>query len=107
MHLLDLLMDDMWSQYPVRSHPISVDGDLFGQIEDEGHGECVISSRELYQRLPILRPNIGGVHKGEFSRFQALRHDEMKDFERTLRRRQVVLVIRDQRPTKIRRNNLG
>src|SRR6266852_2003595 len=106
MQLLRLLANHMWPKISIRPAAIALLTKLFRQIEDDCNRDTVVLPGEFDNRLTRLGLDIRRIDHHEFSRRQTLPGNEVQNLESILRRRLVILVIRNQPAAEIRRQNL-
>src|ERR1700719_3225195 len=106
MQLLRLLANNMRPKISIGSAAIALLTKLFRQIEDDCYRDTVVLPGEFHNRLTRLGLDIRRIDHDEFSRCQTLPGNEVQNLEGILRRRLVILIIRNQPTTEIRRQNL-
>jgi hypothetical protein len=105
--LLHLLAHDVGSEGAVRPVLVPLAADLLGQVEHDGDGERVKLPRQGDERLAGLGLHVCGIDHREQSAGEPLPGDEVEQVEGIARGRLVVVVVRHEAATRIRRHDLG
>jgi hypothetical protein len=104
--LLGLVANNMRSKLPIRAKSIAILAQPLGKIKDNGLGKDVELLRESDEGFASLWLNIRSINYGESSTRESLSNDLVQEIERVPRGGLVVLVVRNKRPAKVRRNYL-
>jgi hypothetical protein len=103
----DMVVHDLAREVSILAVPVARKADIFGQVEHNGHRQCVIAPCQLDQFLAVLRTDIGGVDDGKPAPRQTLGSDGMDEVECVRRCTLVGLVVGNERTASIGRDGLG
>ena len=107
MQLALLIADDVRTEIPVGARPIAVVAHPLGQVENDGDREHMVLAGERDERLASLWLDVRGIDNRQLRASEPSRGHEMQRRKRVVRRRLIVLVVRDERAESIRRHHFG
>ena len=102
-----LTLDDLNAEIAVGALLVALEADALRHVEDDGDWQRVIFAGEGDERLARLRLDVGGVDDGELHAGEALGGDVVEHGESVVGGGLIVLVVGDESPAEIRRDDLG
>ena len=98
-----LLANNMRPEIPILSAMVPLLADLLGQVEHQSDRKAVVFPSELHERLASFGLDIGGVHHRQFPQGKSLAGYVVQKFERLVRGRLIIFVVRDHSSACVRR----
>src|SRR5258708_24048368 len=100
------MANTMRPKLPIRAKSIAILAQPLGKIDDDGLGKEVKLLRQSDERLASLRLDICGIDHGKSSSRESLSNDLVQEVEPVPCGGLIVLVVRNKRPAKVRRDDL-
>jgi hypothetical protein len=106
-HLRGLVTDNVRAEGPVVPVPVSFLTAPFGHVQHDRHGQTMVLTSQLDERLAGFGLDIGGIDDRELSQDKPLAGNESKHIEGIFGDSLVVLIVTDHSPASIRREDFG